>query len=98
MKFLYVVAMALGTTLPEKPYEDERVFERPSELVPWCREEVEAYFVAQGVETYQTTVSHKSVGKMLIVEGKIRAGGRDVAFTCRVAKCGRERYATVQIH
>lgn len=97
MSLLPLALIALSTALPDKPHEDERVFERASELVPWCRQEVEAYFVAKGVETYQVTTSHKSVGRMLVVEGKIRAGGRDVPFTCRVAQGGRERYAVAMV-
>lgn len=97
MNLMPLVILAVSTTLPPTPHPEEQVFERASQLVPWCRQEVEAYFVAKGEETYQITTSHKSVGRMLIVEGTIRAGGRYVPFTCRVGQGGRERYAVVEV-
>ena len=95
-----MLAIALSTTLalaPTPPVVEERVFERASELQPWCRQEAEAHFVGQGIETYQWTSSHSSSGNVLQVSGKLRAGGKDVAVTCRVARGARERYASIDI-
>lgn len=91
------VVLSAAMTVPRNPRDEELVFDRASALVPWCRREVEAYFVAKGVPTYQMNTSHKSEGRMLIVEGKVRAGGQDVPFTCRVAQGGLERYAVAEI-
>ena len=82
---------------PTPPVVEERVFNTASELQPWCRREAEAHFVGQGIETYQWTSSHSSSGNVLRVSGKLRAGGKDVAVTCRVARGARERYASIDI-
>ena len=95
-----MLAIALSTTLalaPTPPVVEERVFERASELQPWCRQEAEAHFIGQGIETYQWTSSYSESGRMLQVRGTLRAGGRDVAVTCRIAKGARERYASILI-
>lgn len=75
----------------------DRTFQRASELVGWCRQEAEAHFVGQGIPTYQWTASYQDRGNQLIVEGRLRADGRDVPVTCRVARGAREHQATVDI-
>lgn len=93
-------AIALTTALavaPTPPVAEDRVFERASQLQPWCRQEAEAHFIGQGIETYQWTASYSESGRMLQVRGSLRAGGRDVAVTCRIAKGARERYASITI-
>lgn len=82
----------------ENPHpHHERSFQRASELVGWCRQEAEAHFTGRGIPTYQWTASYHDRGNQLIVDGKLRAEGEDVAVQCRVARGARERYATVDI-
>ena len=95
-----MLAIALSTALavaPTPPLAEERIFERASELQPWCRQEAEAHFIGQGIETYQWSSSYSESGRMLQVRGTLRAGGRDVAVTSRVARGARERYASILI-
>ncbi|KAF1704550.1 hypothetical protein [Pseudoxanthomonas kaohsiungensis] len=75
----------------------EREIRQASELVPWCRQEAEARFVARGERTYQWSASYSDRGNALSVEGRLRVEGRDVAVTCRIARGARERYATIEI-
>ncbi|KFN46550.1 hypothetical protein [Arenimonas metalli] len=95
-----MLAIALTTTLalsPAPPVAEERVFQQASQLQPWCRQEAEAHFTGRGIETYQWTASYSESGRMLEVRGTLRAGGQDVAVTCRIAKGARERYASIRI-
>ena len=75
----------------------ERTFQRASELVGWCRQEAEAHFTGRGIPTYQWSASYQDRGNQLIVNGKLRAEGKDVPVQCRVARGAREQYATVDI-
>jgi len=77
------------------PYERE--ISQASELVPWCRQEAEARFVARGERTYQWSASYSDRGNALSVEGRLRVEGRDVKVNCRIARGARERYATIDI-
>ena len=77
---------------PDAPYRPEPVFTQASELLPWCRQEAEARYVARNIQTYQWTASYKQSGNVLYVEGKLRAHGDDVPVRCRVARNARERY------
>ena len=92
-----LILAALSTTPPPDPNYEERVFQRASELAPWCRQEAEAYFAGRGITTYQWTASYRDEGKLLVVEGKIRAEGRDVRVLCRIARGAPDRYASVQV-
>ncbi len=76
---------------------DERTVEQASELVPLCRQEVEARYVAKDIPTYQWRASYHDRGNTLYVDGFIRAGGQDIAVACRIARGARERYITVEI-
>lgn len=75
----------------------ERIFQRASELVPWCRSEAEAHFVGRGETFYQWTSSYHDRGNVLHVEGKLRVEGADVTVQCRIARGAREQYATIEI-
>ncbi len=77
---------------------DERTVEQASELVPLCRQEVEARYVARDIPTYQWRSSYHDRANTLHVEGFIRAGGQDISVACRIARGARERYITVDIN
>jgi hypothetical protein len=94
---LTTLVLALATVAPTPAVQPERVFQRASELVPWCRREAEAHFVGLGITTYQWTAAYRDEGNTLIVDGKLRADGRDVPVTCRIARGARERYAHIEI-
>lgn len=79
------------------PHEHEIVFTRASQLVPWCRQQAEAHYLARGIPTYQWTASYHDRGNLLHVQGQLRADGRYVQVSCRVARGARERYATIEI-
>lgn len=75
----------------------EQIFNRASELAPWCRDEAEARYVAKNLTTYQWTASHHDRSGVLYVEGTLRVEGRTVEVRCRIAQGARERYATIEI-
>lgn len=91
------LVLALTTIAPTPAPAPERVFQRASELQPWCRQEAEAELVGRGLTTYQWTGSYRDEGNTLVVEGKLRADGRDYPVSCRIARGARERYATIEI-
>jgi len=76
---------------------DHLVIAQASDLVPWCKAEAEARYVAKNLATYQWTASYRQDGNMLIVDGKLRVHGEDVAVHCRIASGAREDYAVVEI-
>ncbi|MGH8053293.1 MAG: hypothetical protein ACREP4_05110 [Stenotrophomonas sp.] len=76
---------------------DERTVEQASELVPLCRQEVEARYVARDIPTYQWRASYHDRANTLYVDGFIRAGGEDITVACRIARGARERYISVDI-
>ena len=51
----------------------------------------------RGITAYQWTASYRDEGKLLIVEGKIRAEGQDVRVVCQIARGAPDRYANVQV-
>ena len=77
--------------------EDDRIIDQASDLVPWCKAEAEARYVAKAITPYQWTASYRDDGNMLLVDGKLRVHDDDVAVHCRIARGARERYASVQI-
>ena len=94
---LWWVALPALASDPAGYDPHEREISQASELVPWCRQEAEARFVARGERTYQWSASYSDRGNALAVEGRLRVEGRDVAVTCRIARGARERYATIDI-
>jgi hypothetical protein len=78
-------------------YYVEREIHQASELVPWCRQETEARFVARGERTYQWSASYSDRGSALSVEGRLRVEYREVKVECRIARGALERYATIDI-
>ena len=91
------LVLAFATIAPTPAPAPERVFQRASELQPWCRQEAEAELVGRGLTTYQWTGSYRDEGNTLVVEGKLRADGRDYPVNCRIARGARERYATIEV-
>lgn len=91
------LVLALATIAPTPAPAPERVFQRASELQPWCRQEAEAELVGRGLTTYQWTGAYRDEGNTLVVEGKLRADGRDYPVSCRIARGARERYATIKV-
>jgi prepilin-type processing-associated H-X9-DG protein len=78
--------------------QDEIVILEASALVAPCREEAEAYFVGQGLVTYQWSASHKSRGNALFVDGTLRVeGGRDVQVSCRLPRGARLGHMNLEI-
>jgi hypothetical protein len=68
-----------------------------SELLDWCRQESEARFVGAGKQAYNWTARHVERGNLLVVEGKWRVEGNDLAVECRVARGARREYATMDL-
>ena len=79
------------------PYEREIVIQQASELVPWCKAEVESQYVAQGITTYQWTASYHDRANILYVKGRLRVHDDYVEARCRIAKGERLMYMTVEI-
>ncbi|MFY2763706.1 hypothetical protein [Arenimonas sp. MALMAid1274] len=98
---MFALAAALPVGAQGVPHDDvhehDRVFQRASELVPWCKAEAEAHFVGRGETTYQWTSSYHDRGNVLHVEGKLRVEGADIGVHCRIARGAREQYATIEI-
>lgn len=79
-------------------YSDhQRMINRASELVPWCRSEAESRYVARNITPYQWTASYHDRSNVLYVEGRLRVHGDDVAVRCRIARGSRDSYATIEI-
>ena len=94
--YALILAASLSTTAVAQEY-NEIVFNQASELVPWCKSEAEARYIARGITPFQWTARYYDRSNVLFVEGKLRADGEDVPVNCRVARGARERYATVEI-
>ena|SRR5438445_4471637 len=90
------VILALFAALPAIGNE-HRPISQASELVPWCKAEAEARYVARNVTPYQWTASYHEGGNILYVDGKLRVHSQDVSVRCRVARGVAEDYATIEI-
>lgn len=97
MSTLFLAALLLSdsTQTFEPPYE--RTIHRASELAPWCRDEVEARYIAKGLEPYQWTASYHDQNGVLYVKGSLRVDGETIEARCSIAQGARERYATIEI-
>lgn len=78
-------------------HEHDRTVTQASELVPWCRSEAEARYVARNVTPYQWTASYHEDANMLYVDGKLRVHDDDVAVRCRIARGARVEYGAIEI-
>ena len=76
---------------------EHRVISQASDLVPWCKAEAEARYVARNVTPYNWTASYHDANNVLYVDGKLRVNGDDVAVRCRIAAGAREEYGTIEI-
>ncbi len=97
MRLATAVILTVAFSAASAQQYDEQVFNQASELVPWCKSEAEARYIAKGITPFQWTARYYDRSNVLYVEGKLRAHGDDVPVTCRVARGARERYATVEI-
>ncbi|MGQ4583892.1 hypothetical protein [Lysobacter sp. F60174L2] len=91
---LPTIAGASGS--PGDHYHDLTIHQA-SALVPWCRSEAEARYIARNIVPYQWTARYHDKGNVLYVEGKLRVHGDDVAVRCRIARGAREKYAVIEI-
>lgn len=92
-----VALCALCASAAVFAHDHERTISQASDLVPWCQREAQARYVARNETTYQWTASYHDSGDVLIVDGKLRVHGDDVAVHCRVARGAREEYAAIEI-
>ena len=76
---------------------EHRVISQASDLVPWCKAEAEARYVARNVTPYNWTASYHERSNVLYVDGKLRVEGKDVTVRCRIVSGARDEYATVEI-
>jgi hypothetical protein len=76
---------------------ERRSISQASELVPWCKAEAEAPYVARNITPYQWTASYHESGNILYVEGKLRVHSQDVSVRCSVPRGTAEDYASIQI-
>jgi hypothetical protein len=95
VKTICAVALLLAA-VPVLGHE-QKVILQASELVPWCRAQAEARYIAKSITPYQWTASYHDSGNMLFVEGKLRVHGDDVPVRCRIASGAREEFGTIQI-
>ena len=73
------------------------IISQANDLVPWCKAEAEARYVARNITPYNWTASYHERGNVLYVDGKLRVDGEDVAVHCRIAGGARDEYATIEI-
>ena len=84
--------------LPAAAHDDsERVLATASDLRAWCEAESQARLVARALRPANWTARHHEKGNTLIVEGKWRVDGQDVAVTCRAARGAREAFASIEM-
>lgn len=88
--------LALIVVLPASAHE-HRIISQASGLVPWCRSEAEARYVARNITPYGWSASYHDSHNILYVDGKLRVHDDDVAVHCRIAGGAREEYGTIEI-
>jgi len=76
---------------------EHSVISQASDLVPWCKSEAEARYVARNITPYNWTASYHEASSILYVDGKLRVHGADVTVRCRMASGAREEYGTIEI-
>ena len=74
-----------------------RTISQASDLVPWCRDEAEARYVAKNVRPAQWTASYHDSSNIRVVDATLRVHDEDVAVRCRTAAGAREEYGTIEI-
>lgn len=88
--------LVLVTTSPAFGHE-HRVISQANDLVPWCKAEAEARYVAKNISPYNWTASYHDENNILYVDGKLRVHDDDVTVRCRIATGAREEYGTIEI-
>lgn len=96
MKHIAIV-LSLVFVFPVMAHDHTRTIDQASDLVPWCKSEAEARYVAKNIPTYQWTASYYERGNVFYVDGHLRVHDNDVAVSCRIARGAREEYATIEI-
>ena len=95
MKAYCAILLLTGTF---SAFGDEHgVISQASDLVPWCKAEAEARYVAKNITPYNWTASYHQSSNVLYVDGKLRAAGEDVTVHCRIVSGARDEYATIEI-
>jgi hypothetical protein len=98
MKHVILIALSLVvSTAAAHDTGHERVLYQASELVPWCKSETEARYVALGFTPYQWASSYHDASNVLYVDGRLRVHDADVVVRCRIARGAREQYAIIEI-
>ena len=92
----YCAILLLTSSVPAFAHE-HRIISQASDLVPWCKEEAEARYVARNITPYNWTASYHQRSNVLYVDGKLRANGEDVTVHCRIVGGAREECATMEI-
>ena len=90
-------AILLSTAALPAFCHEHAVISQASDLVPWCKAEAEARYVAKNITAYNWTASYHDKDNVLYVDGKLRVHGDDVAVRCRIAAGAREEYGTIEI-
>lgn len=89
--------LALSAVGAAGAQDRELIINQASELVPWCKSEAEAAYIARGVTPYQWAASYHDSSNVLYVDGRLRVHGDDVQVRCRIARGARERYGAIEI-
>jgi len=89
-----ITAMAAASAFA---HDTDRVFNQASELVPWCKSEAEARYIARNITPYQWAASYHERSNVLYVDGRLRVHGDDIAVRCRIARDAREQYGVIEI-
>ena len=98
MRAITVVALLLVLAPPTIAHDHHRVIYQASELVPWCRDEAQARYIARNITPYNWTASYHDSANVLYVDGKLRVQERDVDVHCRIASGARLEYGVVEIN
>jgi hypothetical protein len=92
---LAVIAMLVSSSLAA--HDHHRVIYYASDLVPWCRDEAQAPYIAKNITPYNWTASYHDSGNMLYVDGRLRVHDTDVEVHCRIASGARLEYGVIEI-
>ena len=96
MKHLFMVLSSVFV-FSAMAHDRIRTIDEASQLVPWCKSEAEARYVAKNITPYQWTASYHDRDNVLYVDGSLRVHDNDVTVRCRIARGAREEYATIEI-
>jgi hypothetical protein len=97
MRTVIFSIVLLSSSFQAPAHDRDRVIFQASELVPWCREEAEARYIAQNITPYNWTASYHDSSNVLYVDGKLRVHDTDVDVHCRIASGARMEYGVIEI-